>query len=165
MFSHWSRPKLGLATHAVQEVVHHKPNLATTGCVIASYCVDNPCCPFASEGKGNLGVQEIAGKRQIGSGWMEWMDLQWGEVSSLSSVYSRKLICLYYYYWKEFLLNLHSLCLSAPLSSQSCKKSRETSFSEWFNHVAALWLQTLRHMHCIAAERCWMFNVKHMVTS
>ena len=34
MFSHWSRPQLGLATHAVQEVVHRKQNLSTKGCVI-----------------------------------------------------------------------------------------------------------------------------------
>ena len=45
MFSHWSRPQLGLVTHAVQEVVHRKQNLATRGCVIASYCVDNYGCP------------------------------------------------------------------------------------------------------------------------
>ena len=46
MFSDWSRPKLGLATHAGQEVVHRKPPQATRGWVIASYCVDNPCCPY-----------------------------------------------------------------------------------------------------------------------
>ena len=34
MFSHWSRPQLDLATHAVQEVVHRKQNLSTRGCVI-----------------------------------------------------------------------------------------------------------------------------------
>ena len=49
MFSHWSRPQLGLATHAVQEVVHRKQNLATRGCVIASYCVDNSGCPWTGE--------------------------------------------------------------------------------------------------------------------
>ena len=46
MFSHWSRPQLGLAPHAVQEEVHRKQNLATRGCVIASYCVDKSCCPY-----------------------------------------------------------------------------------------------------------------------
>ena len=40
------RPKLGLATCAVQEVVHRKQNQATRGCVIASYCVDNSCCLY-----------------------------------------------------------------------------------------------------------------------
>ena len=44
MFSHWSRPQLGLVPHAVQEVVHRKQNLATRGCVIASDCVDNSGC-------------------------------------------------------------------------------------------------------------------------
>ena len=29
----------------VLEVVHRKQNLATRGCVIASYCVDNSGCP------------------------------------------------------------------------------------------------------------------------
>ena len=46
MFSHWSRPQLGLAPQAVQEVVHRKQNLATRGCVIASDCVDNCGCPY-----------------------------------------------------------------------------------------------------------------------
>ena len=46
MFSDWSRPKLGLATHAGQEKVHRKPPQASRGCVIASYCVDYPCCPY-----------------------------------------------------------------------------------------------------------------------
>ena len=46
MFSHWSRPQLGLAPHAVREVVHRKQNLATRGCVIASDCVDNSGCPY-----------------------------------------------------------------------------------------------------------------------
>ena len=46
MFSHWSRPQLGLAPQAVQEVLHRKQNLATRGCVIASDCVDNSGCPW-----------------------------------------------------------------------------------------------------------------------
>ena len=46
MFSHWSRPQLGLAPQAVQEVVHRKQNLATRGCEIASDCVDNSGCPY-----------------------------------------------------------------------------------------------------------------------
>ena len=37
------------ATHAVQEVVHYKQNLATRGCVIASYCVDNSGCPCRND--------------------------------------------------------------------------------------------------------------------
>ena len=41
MFSHWSRPQLSLANHAAPT----QTKLATRGCVIASYCVDNPSCP------------------------------------------------------------------------------------------------------------------------
>ena len=59
MFSHWSRPQLGLAPYAVQEVVHRKQNLATRGCMIASYCVDNSCCPW------DLVVDEVIKKRSI----------------------------------------------------------------------------------------------------
>ena len=41
MFSHWSRPQLSLANHAAPT----QTELATRGCVIASFCVDNPSCP------------------------------------------------------------------------------------------------------------------------
>ena len=50
MFSHWSRPQLDLATHAVQEVVHRKQNLSTRGCVILYMfrrkLVDNLLCLY-----------------------------------------------------------------------------------------------------------------------
>ena len=52
MFSHWSRPQLDLATHAVQEVVHRKQNLSTRGCVILytfrRKLVDNLLCLWES---------------------------------------------------------------------------------------------------------------------
>ena len=59
MFSHWSRPQLGLATHAVQEVVHRKQNLSTRGCVILytfrRKLVDNLLCLCGDGGGGDDG--------------------------------------------------------------------------------------------------------------
>ena len=67
MFSHWSRPQFGLAPHAVQEVVHRKQNLATRGCVIASYCVDNSGCldlDHPQLGLATDAVQEVVHRKQ-----------------------------------------------------------------------------------------------------
>ena len=64
MFSHWSRPQLGLATHAVQEVVHRKQNLSTRGCVILytfrRKLVDNLLCLWRyMQARSTNGIKQV----------------------------------------------------------------------------------------------------------